>query len=280
MSSSENKNSESFTLEQESNITEGLKDFNLKDSNNDSNEQEKGGMEMLLRLMKEQNANQQALIQALIAQGNNLAQQLNLSSIPTIRIRKITGKENPETVEKFIQQVTSEGIMRAFSEPETIKLAEYNLIEEAGKWKEENQTKDWTNFAEFAEALKNKCNRVAQESTTYLDLLILHQTSYLSKYAEQFEELKSKVDRDYTTDTFFKDKFILGLQEPLRTFVRLQNPPTWQIAKDWALAEDAKNRKLQSVKTHTTYNPNNSKFTNGNKSNNLLYNRTNGTKKV
>lgn len=280
MSSSENQNSESSSIEQETKITEGLKDFNLKDNSIASCEQESGGMELLLKLMREQNANQQALIQALIAQGNNLAQQLNLSSIPNIRIRKLTGKENSETVEKFIQQVTSEAIMRTFSESEKIKLAEYNLIEEAGKWKEENQTRVWTNFAEFAEALKTKCNNVAQESTTYLDLLILHQTSYLSRYAEQFEELKNRVNRDYTTDTFFKDKFILGLQEPLRTFVRLQNPPTWQVAKDWAIAEDAKNRRIQTVKTHTTHHPNNNKNINGTKNNNLFYNRNNGTKKV
>lgn len=57
--------------------------------------------------------------------------------------------------------------MRAFSETDKIKPAEYNLIGEAEKWEEENQTKIWTNFAEFAEALKNKCNSVAQISTIF-----------------------------------------------------------------------------------------------------------------
>lgn len=52
---------------------------------------------------------------------------------------------------------------------------------------------------------------------------------------------------------FLLDKFVLGLQEPLRTYVRLQNPPNWQIAKDWAISEDMKHRKVLAAKNHKFY---------------------------
>lgn len=58
-----------------------------------------------------------------------------------------------------------------------------------------------------------------------------------------------------------------GYKNP-RIFVRLQNPPTWQIAKDWALGGETKNRRFQSIKTHTTYHTKNCKNTSGTKNNN------------
>lgn len=279
---------------------EGLKDFNLKENTDKEEQKSKTDEnqlsyieEMFLRLMREQSRHNQDLMEKVFNQRTLIAQPLNLADIPSIRISKLNGNENQETVEKFLHQVTSESTIRGFSEIEKIKLAEYNLEGEIRKWYDENE--GWNSLGTFAEALKKKCKEETQDNTAHLDLIKLMQIGYLSKYVEQFEELKNKITTDYASADFFRDVFILGLQEPLRTYVRLQHPTTWHLARDWAIAEDTKNRKIFAAKSNrfksdrsnttsgsTNYNGNNYRNNNNYQHNNRSNNRslTSGTKKA
>ena len=166
--------------------------------------------------------------------GNSKTPMAELVAIP---FQKLTGLENKETYEKFLEAVDAVGLEHGFSDDDKVRFIRVNLEGEAKKWSLTPPHTELKDYREFVEALATHCEMGRKDLSVVKEFHALRQTGNVERYTERFEELTRLLRDPLNLPEVLLTKYLTGLQDTISARVQFKEPADWQYASRLAKFE-------------------------------------------
>ena len=160
-----------------------------------------------------------------------------MAELVAIPFQKLTGLENKETYEKFLEAVDAVGLEHGFSDHDKVRFIRVNLEGEAKKWSLTPPHTELKDYREFVEALATHCEMGRKDLSVVKEFYALRQTGSVERYTERFEELTRLLRDPLNHPELLRIKYLTGLQDAISARVQFKEPADWQYASRLAKFE-------------------------------------------
>ena len=160
-----------------------------------------------------------------------------MAELVAIPFQKLTGLENKETYEKFLEAVDAVGLEHGFSDHDKVRFIRVNLEGEAKKWSLTPPHTELKDYREFVEALATHCEMGRKDLSVAKEFHALRQTGSVERYTERFEELTRLLRDPLNHPELLRIKYLTGLQDAISARVQFKEPADWQYASRLAKFE-------------------------------------------
>lgn len=227
-------------------VTSGLRDFHLTDGKANKAEplpadaEKNSKPDMLMHLLFEMQRQHREFMTYLTQgkhQSGKCESRTPMAELVAIPFQKLTGSENRETYEKFIEAVDAVALEQGFSEQDKVRFIRVNLEGEAKKWSLTPPHTELKDYREFVEALATHCEMGRKDLSVAKEFYALRQTGSVERYTERFEELTRLLRDPLNHPELLRTKYLTGLQDTISARVQFKEPADWQYASRLAKFE-------------------------------------------